>query len=103
MNKYAIIQLAGKQFKVSEGETIIVEKELTEDKTLKVTDVLMVSDGKDVTVGTPTVEGASVSLEITDKGKGPKISVRTYRSKSRYRRHLGHRQPQTALKVVKIA
>lgn len=102
MSKYAVIQLAGKQFKVSEGDTIIVEKHLEEDSSLTVSDVLLVSDKGETAIGTPTVKSAKVTLEITTKDRGPKIHVRTYKSKSRYRRHLGHRQDQTVLKVTSI-
>lgn len=102
MQKYAVIQLAGKQFKVSEGDTIIVEKHLQEDKNITVSDVLLVNDTDTIKIGTPTVESAKVDFEILTKDRGPKIHVRTYKSKSRYRRHLGHRQDQTVLKVTKI-
>ena len=103
MSKYAIIQLSGKQFKVSEGDTLIVQNHVSEEKTLTVSDVLLVSDGKTTTVGTPIIDKASVKLEVIEKGRGPKIAVRTYRNKSRYRRHQGHRQDQTVLKVTNIS
>ena len=103
MSKYAIIQLAGKQFKVSEGDTIIVEKHLEGDTALTVSDVLLaVSEDGKATIGTPLVASAKVEFEIVVKDRGPKIHVRTYKSKSRYRRHIGHRQDQTVLKVKKI-
>lgn len=103
MSKYAIIQISGKQFKVSEGDTIIVESHLEAEKELIVSDVLMVTDGAKVTIGSPVVDKATVNLEIVEEGRGPKISVRTYRNKSRYRRHKGHKQDQTVLKVTKIS
>lgn len=103
MSKYAVIQLAGKQFKVSEGDTIVVEKHLEEEKAITISDVLLVGNEGDVTIGTPVVDSAKVTLEVITKDRGPKIHVRTYKSKSKYRRHIGHRQDQTVLKVTKIA
>ena len=101
---YAVIQIVGKQFKVSEGDVIttdrIVDKEVGE--TIEVTDVLLVADEKSSTVGTPTVKGAQVTLEVVEHNKGKKIQVLKYKSKSRYRKLIGHRQYQSYLKVVKI-
>jgi len=104
MTAYAIVQLAGKQFKVSEGDTIIIEKHLDspDAKTFKTNDVLLAHTGKAANVGTPLVAGASVEFEVLESGRGPKIDVRTFRSKSRSRKHIGHRQDQTVLKVTKI-
>lgn len=102
--EYAIIQITGKQFKVSEGNTIttdrITDKEVG-DK-IVVTDVLLVANDKTSTVGTPTVSGAEVTLEVVEHVKGKKIDVTKYKSKSRYRKTQGHRQYQSYLKVLKI-
>lgn len=101
---YAVIQIAGKQFKVSEGDVIttdrITDKEVGEK--IKVNDVLLVADEKSSTVGNPTVAGAEVTLEVVEHNKGKKIRVLKYKSKSKYRKTIGHRQHQSALKVVKI-
>lgn len=101
---YAIIQIVGKQFKVSEGDTIttdrITDKEVGD--TINVTDVLLVADEKTSTVGTPTVADAQVTLEVMEHAKGEKIRVFKYKSKSRYRKTIGHKQLHTYLKVVKI-
>lgn len=101
---YAVIQIAGKQFKVSEGDTIttdrIADKEVG-DK-IKVNDVLLIADEKESTVGTPTVAGAEVTLEVVEHAKGKKIQVVKYKSKSKYRKIQGHRQLETYLKVIKI-
>lgn len=104
MSTYAVIQLAGKQYKVSEGETITVNKLETEaGKSLTVSDVLLVAGDKKATVGTPLVKGASVTLEVVAQQKGEKIRVATYKAKSRVRKVRGHRQHETVLKVTKIA
>lgn len=101
---YAIIQLQGKQFKVSEGQTITTDKlaDAEVGDKLTITDVLLVADEKSSQVGTPTVAGASVTLEVVEHKKGKKINVLKYKSKSKYRKLYGHRQHQSALKVVKI-
>lgn len=110
MSTYAVIQLAGKQYKVSEGDTLTVNKLDTEaGQTLTVSDVLLVADdtqkgtGKKASVGTPLVKGASVTLEVVRQQKGEKIRVATYKAKSRVRKVRGHRQHETVLKVTKIA
>lgn len=102
--KYAIIQLAGKQFKVEPDQELVVDL-LPEDtdSSLKVTDVLLVADGDKVKVGSPLVKGASVSLKVEHHQKAKKIRVLKYKSKSRYRRSYGHRQSQTVLKVTDIS
>lgn len=102
-NKYAIIQLLGKQFKVSEGETFVVDRlDQEEGSTFDVKDVLLVTDGDDIKVGAPTVEKAVVSLKVVAHGKGKKIRVATYKAKSKYRKVKGHRQHQSTVEVVKI-
>lgn len=100
---YAVIQIAGKQYKVSEGETIVVNKlDVNQGETITITDVLLVGNDKDVTIGTPIVAKAEVKAEVIAQGKGAKIRVFKYKSKSRYRRTIGHRQQESTLKIVKI-
>ena len=100
---YAIIQIGGKQYKVSEGDKITVARlETEEGKTIKVTDVLLASDGKEVKIGEPLVAGAEVSLKVTEHNRAPKIRVAKYKSKSKYRKVQGHKQPQTVVEVTKI-
>lgn len=104
MSKYAIIQLVGKQFKVSEGEKITVDRlEIEEGKSLDVTDVLLVNDGKTLKIGDPLVKGAKVSLKALENHKGDKIRVAKFKAKSRYRKVYGHRQHLSTLEVVKIS
>lgn len=100
---YAIIQLQGKQYKVAQGDTLVVDRLPQEEKkNFDVTDVLLVSNGKAVTVGQPTVEKAKVTLSVQSHDKGEKIRVATYKAKSRYRKVRGHRQAQSTLLVEKI-
>ncbi|MFZ5437787.1 MAG: 50S ribosomal protein L21 [Patescibacteria group bacterium] len=103
MSKYAVIQLLGKQHQVTEGETIVVDSVPQEEgQKFDVTDVLLVVDGDKISVGQPTVEKAKVTLSVVAQGKGDKIRVAKYKSKSRYRKTMGHRQLQSTLKVEKI-
>ena len=103
MAEYAVVQTGGKQYRVATGDTIRVES-IPGDigDTVELTDVLMVSSDGDVSLGTPTVEGARVVTEISESGKGKKIVVFKYKSKVRYRRKKGHRQQYTDLTVTDI-
>jgi len=100
---YAIVQTGGKQYKVSPGETIDVERlPATAGSTIELDQVLLVADGKKVKVGTPTVKGAKVIAEIIGDGKGKKVIVFKYKPKVRYRRMKGHRQSYTRLAIKEI-
>ena len=103
MANYAIVHTGGKQYRVSTGDTIRVES-IPGDlgDTVELTDVRMLSQDGQVTLGTPIVDGARVVTEITDSGKGKKIVVFKYKSKVRYRRKKGHRQLFTDLTVTDI-
>ncbi len=95
----AIFVTGGKQYYVSEGDVIYVEKlEVEAGKDIEFTDVLMVGDK----VGTPNVEGAKVVCTAEKNGKAKKIVVFKYHPKKKYRKTQGHRQPYTKLVVKKI-
>jgi large subunit ribosomal protein L21 len=100
---YAVIATGGKQYRVQPGETIRVEK-LDGEAGGAITfgEVLLVADGENVKVGTPTVAGASVSAEIVENGRGEKLIIYKYRRRKGYRRKTGHRQPFTAVKITGI-
>jgi large subunit ribosomal protein L21 len=101
--KYAIVEDGGKQFKAVEGATIDVDhfqSEIGEEIDLE--RVLLVSDGNDVTVGTPLVDGVKVQATVLSQIKGPKVVVFKYRPKKRYRVKTGHRQQYTRLKIDSI-
>jgi large subunit ribosomal protein L21 len=100
---YAVIKSGGKQYKVSQGDTIKVEKlPATEGDKFDITDVLMVADGENVTVGTPLVEGAAVSAEVLSHGRGPKVKIIKFKRRKQYRRQAGHRQAFTELAITGI-
>ncbi len=100
---YAIIETGGKQYKVTRGQTIDVERlDVAESATVELDRVLLIADGDRVTVGTPTVEGARVVATSQGEGKGKKIIVFKYKPKMRYRKKTGHRQPYTRLTIDQI-
>jgi large subunit ribosomal protein L21 len=100
---YAVIETGGKQYKVSPGQTIDVERlEVAEGKTVDLERVLLIGDGKKVTVGAPTVDGARVVATSQGEGKGDKVIVFKYKPKVRYRKKTGHRQQYTRLVIDKI-
>ena len=99
---YAVIATGGKQYKVSEGDIIKVEKlNVQAGETYTFDKVLLVS-GDDVKVGTPTVSGATVEADVIDNVKGKKIIVYKYKRKTGYHKKNGHRQQYTAVKITKI-
>ena len=100
---YAVIETGGKQYKVSEGDVIYVEKLDTEaGETITFDKVLAVSDTENLTVGTPLVEGATVSAKVEKQGKSKKIYVFKMKRKKNERKKKGHRQPYTKVTVEKI-
>ena len=101
---YALIKTGGKQFKVSEGETLKVEK-LTTDvgKKVSISDVLTLVDGEKVTIGTPRVKGASVDVTILSHGRREKVKIFKMNRRNHYKKSQGHRQSFTEIKVDKIA
>ena len=101
---YAVIKTGGKQFKVSEGDTLKVEKLSTEvGKVLNLNSVLTLVDGDKITIGTPIVKGASVDATVISHGKGDKIKIFKMNRRKGYRKSQGHRQSFTEIKIDKIA
>ena len=100
---YAIFESGGKQFKVSEGDTCMVEKLPEESGSQVVFDkILLIQNDDELSLGTPYLEGASISAKILLQGKGRKIIVFKYKPKKNYRRKQGHRQPYTLVRIDKI-
>ena len=99
---YAIIATCGKQYRVSEGDVIYIEKiDAQVDSTVSF-DVLLVGNDGDVKIGTPVVEGVKVEGKVVGQIRGEKIIVFKYKSKKNYRRKQGHRQPYTKVEITKI-
>jgi large subunit ribosomal protein L21 len=100
---YAVIRTGGKQYRVAAGDTVEVEKlDGAVGDSISLDDVLLVSAGDAVQVGTPKVAGASVSAKITGQYRGTKIMIFKYRPKKRIRVRKGHRQYLTRLQIVSI-
>ena len=100
---YAIIATGGKQYKVSEGDIITIEK-LGVEAGEKVTfDQVLVVGGDDLKVGDPTVEGATVEASVVKEGRAKKVIVYKYKRKSGYHKKNGHRQQYTEVKIEKIS
>jgi large subunit ribosomal protein L21 len=100
---YAVVVTGGKQYKVSEGDVIFVEKlEAEVDSSVELSNVLAISKEDGLVVGKPIVEGAKVIAKVTAQGKAKKIIVFKFKRKKDYRRKQGHRQPYTKLVIEKI-
>ncbi|MCA1031909.1 50S ribosomal protein L21 [Bacillus timonensis] len=99
---YAIIETGGKQIKVQEGQEIFIEKLDGEQGESVTFDKVLFVGGDNVKVGSPTVEGATVTAKIEKQGRAKKITVFKYKPKKNYRRKQGHRQPFTKVVIEKI-
>ena len=101
---YAVLMTGGKQYRVEAGSTLVVEKVGGEPGSSITFDrILLVGDGADITVGSPTVPGASVSATVLGEALGPKIVVFKFKQKVKYRRRTGHRQHLTRLRIDSIS
>jgi large subunit ribosomal protein L21 len=103
MSMYAIIRLGGKQYRVSESTTLLVDKQEGEaGDNLTVAEVLAIGGSDSPLFGSPTVSGATVTASIIEQTKGPKINGLTYKAKKNQRHHYGHRQDLTRIKIGTI-
>jgi len=100
---YAVIETGGKQYRVSEGDVVRVER-LASDvgEEVSISEVHLVADGKNVHVGRPIVSGASVQGTVIEEGRGKKVIAFKKKRRKGYRRKIGHRQNFTALRIDKI-
>ncbi|HON59409.1 MAG TPA: 50S ribosomal protein L21 [Smithella sp.] len=101
---YAVIKTGAKQYKVSEGDVLAVEKIAGQaGDEVVFSDVLMVANEKEIKVGTPFVEGAKVIGQIVGEKKGPKVIVYKMKRRKGYHKKTGHRQILTSMKITKIS
>lgn len=100
---YAVIKTGGKQYRVSEGDRLRVEKLPGEPGAQVTFDEVLMIGGEKVAVGTPVVAGAKVRAEIVTQGRDKKVIVFKFRRRKNYRRKRGHRQPFTELKITSIS
>jgi large subunit ribosomal protein L21 len=100
---FAVIQTGGKQYKVAQNDVITVER-LSGDAgtTIELGDVLAVSDGATLQVGSPLVPGAKVTAEVVEQTRGPKVIIFKKRRRQNSRRKNGHRQDLTVLKITSV-
>lgn len=104
-DEFAVIFTGGKQYRVSVGGLVSIEKIKGEYKVgdkLTFDQVLLVDDGKDTTIGTPYISGAKVEAELVEIGRARKVMVVKYKQKSRYLKRNGHRQPFFQVKITSI-
>lgn len=99
---YAVIETGGKQYRVNEGDVIFVEKLGVESGEVNFDKVVMVGKDDGAVVGTPYVDGATVTASLLKNGKGKKINVFTYKPKKGSKRAKGHRQPYSQVKIESI-
>ena len=101
---FAVIETGGKQYKVSEGDVVFIEKlEVEENETVTFDKVLMAEKDGNLTVGAPYIAGATVSATVVKNGKGKKIHVFKYKAKKNEKKKIGHRQPYTKVQIQTIS
>lgn len=99
---YAIIETGGKQYKVSEGDVVFVEKIAAAEGDTVTFDKVLAVGGETTVFGAPTVEGATVSAKVLAQGKAKKVIVFKYKPKKGYKKKQGHRQPYTKVQIEAI-
>ena len=103
MTKIAVIKTGGKQYIAKSGDILKLEKlPKAKDKEVIFNEILMVADGKSVKLGQPKVKDAKVTAKVLEQGRDKKVQVVKYKSKTRYHKVYGHRQPFTKVKIDKI-
>jgi large subunit ribosomal protein L21 len=99
---YAIIEEGGRQFKVTSGDTILIDREAGDEKTIKFDRVLLVAGEGEPKVGLPTVANATVSADVVGEEKGQKITIQKYKRRKGYHKKIGHRQRYLRVRIIGI-
>ncbi|WAJ69868.1 50S ribosomal protein L21 [Catenovulum adriaticum] len=100
---YAVFQSGGKQHRVAEGQTVRLEKvELEAGASIEFPEVLLISNGEDIKIGAPYVNGGKVTAEVVGHGRGEKIKIVKFRRRKHSRKQAGHRQWYTEVKITGI-
>jgi len=105
MSKFAIIETGGKQYRVSDGDIITIEKlegDFAIGDKIVFENVLLTDDGSATNVGMPLIDGVSITGELVEQGLSKKVTVIRYKAKSRYFKKKGHRQPFMKVKITKL-
>jgi len=101
---YAVIQTGGKQYRVSEGFKLKVEKlDVAEGDSVDIDKVLMVTNGDDVKIGTPYLDGGKVTAKVVSHGRGKKVKILKFKRRKHHMKRQGHRQSYTELEITGIA
>lgn len=101
---YAVITTGGKQYRVTEGQTLKIEKlDAEAGSTIDFDQVLMIADGDQFKVGAPLVKGGKVQASVIGQGRGEKIEIVKFRRRKHHRKQMGHRQYYTEVKITKIS
>lgn len=100
---YAVIKTGGKQYRVTEGQTLKVEKlDADQGSNIELDEVLMVADGENVKIGAPYIDGGKVTATVEGHGRGDKVTIIKFRRRKHHRKQMGHRQHFTAIKITGI-
>ena len=100
---YAVFQSGGKQHRVTEGQTVRLEKlELEVGASVDFDNVLMIADGENINVGAPYISGGKVTAEVVSQGRGDKVKIVKFRRRKHSRKQMGHRQWFTEVKITGI-
>lgn len=100
---YAVIVTGGKQYRVTEGETLRVEKILADEgASIDFANVMMIGDGDDIKIGAPFVQGGKVTAIVKAQARGKKVKIIKFRRRKHYQRQMGHRQSYTELEITGI-
>jgi large subunit ribosomal protein L21 len=101
---YAVIKTGGKQYRVTKGDKLKVEKLPVEaGSSVEINDVLMVGDGDRVTVGSPLVDGGKVTATVVSHGRGDKIEIIKFKRRKHHQKRTGHRQDYTEIEITNIS
>lgn len=101
---YAVFQSGGKQHRVAEGQTVRLEKiEIAPGESIEFDNILMVSNGEDVKIGMPYVDGGKVTAEVVTHGRGDKVKIVKFQRRKHSRKTQGHRQWFTEVKITGIS
>lgn len=101
---YAVIKTGGKQYRVTEGQTLKVEKLFADaGSSIDIDQVLMIADGDNIKIGMPLVAGGKVTATIKEHGRGKKVEIVKFRRRKHHRKQMGHRQSYTELEITGIS
>ena len=100
---YAVIKTGGKQYRVSAGDKLNVESLVADEgQDIQLTEVLMIGNGDNVTIGSPMIANASVTARVLEHGRAKKVNIVKFRRRKHHRKQMGHRQNYTALEITSI-